>query len=104
MIDKVRPDLPRILATTQNTKQERFNRTWKKEEYSIGELVLLKEAKKRNKLTQQYTGLHKVLRKLSPLNYDLELCTHGKLVGDVVHVAQFKKYNVCTDNRRLNLN
>lgn len=37
------------------------------EEYCVGDLILLTDAKKTNKLAQQYTGSYKVLRKLLPL-------------------------------------
>lgn len=89
----MRQHIPQLLTKTQNGQCERHKRTHREVNYNARDLGVVNDAKKQNKLTQEFSGSYRVLQKISSLSYELEMYKYGELKPDVIHVERIKKYN-----------
>ncbi|KAL1433526.1 hypothetical protein MTO96_012364 [Rhipicephalus appendiculatus] len=77
------------LARKKTKQMQQFDKHHKDVVFERGQLVLLKAPPSGVKTTTSYTGPHKIVNKLSPVNYEIELADMG---SDIVHVEKLRPY------------
>ena len=72
--------------------------------YLPGQKVLIKfqfqEPNKSKKLAYKYRGPFKIIKKMSDVNYKVELILNGKSTTDTIHVQRIKPF---TDREKNNI-
>ena len=93
---EVRNEVVQKIQTEQIKQKERYDKTHRHVEFQPGDLVLLytpvRQVGKSDKLQHCFLGPHKIISKVSDVNYKLQLKRRGKMIEDTVHVARLKKY------------
>ena len=74
-------------------RKEALDKHRKEAEFKVGDLVLL-QVKVAEKLAANYMGPYKILERVGPVAYRLELPTHIYQYP-VFHVSKLREYNVC---------
>ena len=86
---KIREEIPALIYKNQMKDKNRYDQTHKEVEYKEGDLILIENPwKHQGKFSKKYNGPYKVLKKLSPLNYEIDV--NGKI--EIVHVRRTKQY------------
>lgn len=60
----------------------------------MGEKVLVKIYVRKDQFSDRYDGLHRVLKKINPVTYLIEIDKNGKKQSEKKHIQQIKKYRV----------
>lgn len=96
MLTKIREEVPAIIAKNQAKQKERFDQHRKTINFEPGEKCLLTSPFNTvglsRKLAAQRSGPFKVLRKISDVNYEIQLVKNGQLTKDTVHVERMHKF------------
>nr|GEZ13085.1 putative reverse transcriptase domain-containing protein [Tanacetum cinerariifolium] len=88
------------LLTTRSRQKSYADRRSKPLEFGVGDMVLLKVSpwkgavcfRKRRKLSLRYIGPFKILARVDPVAYTLELPGELKGIHNTIHVSTLKKY------------
>ncbi|KAL1424205.1 hypothetical protein MTO96_020416 [Rhipicephalus appendiculatus] len=78
------------IRLAQEKQKQQFDKHHKDIVFERGQLVLLKAPPSGVKTTTLYTGPHKIVNKLSPVNYEIELADN--MGSDIVHVEKLRPY------------
>lgn len=89
-LKKARELAAAYIRLAQEKQKDYFNKHHKDVVFERGQLVLLKAPPSGVKSTTWYNGPHKVVNRLSPVNYEIELADN--MGTDIVHVEKLKPY------------
>ncbi|KAL1414413.1 hypothetical protein MTO96_030266 [Rhipicephalus appendiculatus] len=78
------------IRRAQEKQKQHFDKHHRDVVFETGQLVLLKAPPSGVKTTTSYTGPHKIVNKLSPANYEIELADN--MGSDIVHVEKLRPY------------
>lgn len=89
-LQKARELAATYIRLAQEKQKEHFDKHHKDIVLERGQLVLLKSPPTGVKSTTSYTGPHKIVNRLSPVNYEIELANN--MGSDIVHVEKLRPY------------
>lgn len=97
-LHQVREKAPEMLQRSQERQKDVYDKRHVHREFKVGDLVLLETEftgrKGSKKLAARYRGPFEVVRKLSDLNYEINIQRNGKWTKDVVHLSRMKPFHV----------
>jgi hypothetical protein len=101
ILQDIRKDIPDIIRKEQQTQKLNYDKTHKTVDYLPGQKVLIQfqfqEPNKSKKLAYKYRGPFKIIKKMSDVNYKVELILNGKSTTDTIHVQRIKPF---TDRKK----
>jgi len=89
-LHKIREMVPALIKENQDEDKRQYDKKHKEYELGIGDMVLVEVPQKhKGKFAEKYHGPYKVIRRFSPLNYEIQM--DDKVEN--VHVRRLKKYH-----------
>lgn len=89
---KVRQSLPAIIEKAQNKYKETYDKGRKPIHFEPNDKVLVTLTPKHSKLDPLYKGPFKVIKKLSDVNYVIEMPMRNKISQEIIHVSRLKPH------------
>lgn len=93
-LQKVRNDIPRLITSIQEKDKYYYDKKHKSVEFLPNQLVLLKNPPSVFKKTFQpkFTGPFKIIRKISEVNYEVEILNNNVATLETFHVRRLKPF------------
>lgn len=90
----IRNELPNVLQAIQAKEKLHFDKSHKHVEYLPNQLVLLKKPPSLSKRTFQpkFDGPFKIIKKISDVNYQIEVIKNNVSTLETFHVRRLKPY------------
>lgn len=96
IFEDVRKTIPGILAKEQLRQKHYYDKRHRELTFKPGDEVLIWFPKllrdNQTKYCYKYKGPYTVLKKLTPVSYEIELIKNNRLVRDNIHVSRLKPY------------
>lgn len=93
----LRQKIPQIISSAQEKQKKQYDENRRDFEFEEGDLVLLEKifvpGKGARKLAPLYEGPFRISRKISALNYEVELGPGRRSPSKVVHINRLKRYH-----------
>lgn len=97
-VHRCRQDVQNIISREQKRQKARFDRLHRPVDYQEDQQVMVwtpvKKKGRSTKLLHRWHGPYRIVRKLSELNYEVQISPRGKRIGyiDTIHVSRLKPY------------
>jgi len=95
-LNDIRNKIPQIIEKAQINQKKYYDKSHRIISFKPGDQVLVKfpflQAGKSPKLAQKYRGPFKIIKKITDLNYKVQLILNKKLTEDTIHVRRIKPY------------
>lgn len=96
-LQKIGEELPELIKKEQDNQKKYYDKSHKTVSYSSGQLVLIdtkfQKFREIKKLAHKFSGPFKIIKKISDVNYEIELILRGKPTVDIIHVNRIKPYH-----------
>lgn len=97
IIEDVRKTVPNLIRKEQAKQKHYYDKYRRDLEFKSGDEVLVWFPKNlrdnTTKFSYKYKGPFMIIRKLTPVSYEIEMLKNGKLVRDNIHVQRLKLYH-----------
>uniref|UniRef100_A0A2S2QEP6 RNA-directed DNA polymerase n=1 Tax=Sipha flava TaxID=143950 RepID=A0A2S2QEP6_9HEMI len=95
-LNDIRNKIPQIVKKAQQKQKKYHDKSHRIINFNPGDKVLVKfpflQVGKSPKLAQKYRGPFKIIKKITELNYKVELTLNNKTTEDIIHVRRIKPY------------
>lgn len=96
-LNDIRKQIPQIVEKAQTTQKKYYDKAHRIINYNPGDLVMVQfpfnEIGKSPKLAPKYRGPFQIIKKISDLNYKVNITLNNKTTEDIIHVRRLKPYH-----------